>query len=42
MDIDDGLLLRRWLLERDADAFVQVAMRHAKMVYGVALRILVG
>ena len=40
MDTDDGILLRRWLSERDADAFVQVAMRHAKMVYGVALRIL--
>ena len=40
MDIDDSILLRRWLSERDTDAFVLVAMRHAKMVYGVALRIL--
>ena len=40
MDTDDSILLRRWLSERDADAFVQVAMRHAKMVYRVALRIL--
>ena len=40
MNTDDSILLRRWVSERDADAFVQVAMRHAKMVYGVALRIL--
>ena len=40
MDTDDSILLRRWLSKRDADAFVQVAMRHAKMVYSVALRIL--
>ena len=40
MDMDDSILLRRWVSERDADAFVQVAMRHAKMVYRVALRIL--
>ena len=40
MDTDEGILLRRWISDRDADAFVQVAMRHAKMVYGVALRVL--
>ena len=40
MNTDDSILLRRWLSERDADAFVQVAMRHAKMVYNTALRIL--
>ena len=40
MDTEDSILLRRWISERDADAFVQVAMRHAKMVYSVALRIL--
>ena len=40
MDTDDSILLRRWVSEHDADAFVQVAMHHAKMVYCVALRIL--
>ena len=40
MDTDESILLGRWLADRDADAFVQLAMRHAKMVYRVALRIL--
>ena len=40
MNTDDGMLLRRWASDRDADAFVQVAMRHARMVYTVALRVL--
>lgn len=40
MDTDDCILLQQWVSERDADAFLKVAMRHAKMVYRVALRIL--
>ena len=40
MDMDDTILLRQWIHERDVDAFIQVATRHKKMVYGVAFRIL--
>ena len=40
MNTDDTILMQRWISGRDADAFVKVAMRHARMVYNVALRIL--
>lgn len=40
MSSSDLALLQRWCAERDAEAFAEVAKRHAGMVFGVCRRVL--
>ena len=40
MAASDALLLRKWTIGRDADAFAEIVSRHSAMVYATCVRIL--
>lgn len=40
MNADDSIYLKRWVTERDADAFRQIVMRYSSMVFASARRVL--
>ena len=40
MEQTDAALLAQWSNQRDADAFMELVVRHSAMVYGTCLRVL--
>lgn len=40
MSVSDAILLERWRLHRDAEAFAELGRRHAEMVFAVCRRVL--